>query len=364
MAEIQGNDTRTGLDETPRSLIDGGPTRPWCHLPGDYQRPDSPETFDLYWDEVNGFGMVHPRAKDAWETLPYYEMGHRNYYTHVDPREAEGGSHSSMNQERGATPWFARLLVRLAWSQDWGVPVSSDEVDRCCPRRPAAILDLGCGPGDMLARCRELGHTVVGVEPDPKPRATALARGLDVYSGTAEDLPEPIRGQTFDVILALHVIHHCIDPVAALGNLAGRLAPGGRLICEVPNHECLGARWAGLAWGHLDVPRQANVFTLRSLSRLIERSALRVEQVCWAQYCRQFHLRNIESERQKFEFLEARGSDRACLPVRPSLLSRYGLLAASLFARPHHKYDCLRIIARKEHDDCSPHAAEKKTPDV
>jgi SAM-dependent methyltransferase len=348
MVEIQGDDRHTGLIQAPQSLIDGGPMRLWYHLPGDYLRPSSPETFDLYWDQVNGFGMVHPRAKDPWETLPYYRLEGRTYYTHVDPREAEGVPHSSTKRERSSTPWLARLLVRLAWSQDWGVPVSSDEVDRCCPRRPATILDIGCGPGNMLACCRELGHTVVGVEPDPKPRSTALARGLDVHSGTAEDLPEPIRTQTFDVIIAMHVIHHCINPVAAIGNLAGRLAPGGRLICEVPNQECLGARWAGLAWGPLDVPRQANVFTLRSLSRLIERSALRVEEVYWAQYCRQFHLENIESERRKFEFLAARGSDRACLPVRPSLLSRYGLLAASLFARPNLKYDCLRIIARKE----------------
>jgi SAM-dependent methyltransferase len=78
------------------------------------------------------------------------------------------------------------------------------------------------------------------------------------------------------------VAYHCIDPVVALRNIADRLTPGGRLICEVLNQECLGARWAGIAWGHLDVPRQANVFTLGSLSRLIEQSALRVEEVQWA----------------------------------------------------------------------------------
>jgi SAM-dependent methyltransferase len=124
---------------------------------------------------------------------------------------------------------LARLLVRLAWSQDWGVPLSPAEVDRCCPRHPATILDLGCGPGDLLAGCRELGLTVVGVEPDPQPRARALARGLDVHPGTGEDLPEPIRARSFDVIIAAHVIHNCIDPVTALGNLADRLAPGGEV---------------------------------------------------------------------------------------------------------------------------------------
>jgi hypothetical protein len=32
----------------PLSLVDGGPTRPWHHLPGDPYRPASPEQFDLY----------------------------------------------------------------------------------------------------------------------------------------------------------------------------------------------------------------------------------------------------------------------------------------------------------------------------
>src|SRR5262249_10495764 len=160
-------------------------------------------------------------------------------------------------------PFLARLLVRLAWSQDWGIPFSAEEVDRCCPRRPATILDIGCGPGNVPARCRDRGPAVRGVEPQPEPRQAPPAPRPPRGAGTGEAVPEPIRARTFDVIIASHVLHHCIDPVAALRNIADRLAPGGRLICEVPNQECLGANWSGIAWGHLDIPRQANVFTLR-----------------------------------------------------------------------------------------------------
>jgi SAM-dependent methyltransferase len=105
------------------------------------------------------------------------------------------------------------------------------------------------------------GHPVAA---PGRPRLKARIVHLDNSAETAIHLPEPIRTQTFDVIIAMHVIHHCINPVGAIGNLAGRLAPGGRLICEVPNQECLGARWAGVAWGPLDVPRQASVFTPQS----------------------------------------------------------------------------------------------------
>jgi SAM-dependent methyltransferase len=324
---------------TPRSFLDGTPTRPWCRIPGDHLRPTKPEEYDLYWDPLNHFGMIHPRAADPWETLAYYETEGDPYCTH--------SASSSAVAARSPRSLPVRLLIRLAYSQDWSTEFSEQEVDRYCPRRPATILDIGCGRGDLLARCRDLGHIVHGVEPDPQPLAAARARGLDVHAGTCEDLPEPISNLTFDVIIAKHVIHHCIDPIAALTNIAERLGPGGRLICEVPNQECLGARWSGIAWEHLDIPRQANVFTRKSLTRLIERSSLQLEEVRWAQYCRQFQPKLIARERRKYNFFKARGSPRRYLPVKPSLLSRYGLLACSLFASPRLKYDALRIIARK-----------------
>jgi SAM-dependent methyltransferase len=346
VAETRIESAPTGLDGAPPSLIDGSPTRPWHHIPGDYRRPASPERYDLYWDDANRFGMLHPRAKDPWETLAYYETADEPYYTHLTS-PLGGEAHPPGAGGRRSWPLPTRLLIRLAWAQDWGVPLSAWEVDRCCPRRPGRILDIGCGPGNLLAQCRDLGHTVHGVEPDPQPRQAARDRGLEVHAGTCEDLPEPIRDRTFDLIIASHVIHHCIDPVAALRNIADRLAPGGRFLCEVANQECLGARWGGIAWSHLDVPRQANVFTQRSLTRLIERAALRVEEVRWAQYCRQFLPATIEHERRKYDFFKARGSGRGALPVKPTRLSRYGLLACSLFARPGRKYDALRIIASK-----------------
>jgi SAM-dependent methyltransferase len=339
MAKAPIQHALTELTPTPRSFLDGNPTEPWCQIPGDHLRPASSERYNLYWDPLNQLGMVHPRAADPWETLAYYESEGDPYYTH----RASSGAVAA----RSSTPLPARLLMRLAYSQDWGTDLNEHVVDRYCPRRPATILDIGCGPGDLLAQCRDLGHTVHGVEPDPQPRAAACAKGLDVHAGTCEDLPEPIRARTFDVIIASHVIHMCIDPVAALANIAERLAPGGRLICQVPNQECLGARWSGIAWEHLDIPRQANIFTLRSLTRLIEQSSLQVEAVHWAQYCRQFDQRIIAHERRKYDFFKARGLPRRCLPVKPSLPSRCGLLACTLLASPRLKYDELRIIAQK-----------------
>jgi SAM-dependent methyltransferase len=220
-------------------------------------------------------------------------------------------------------------------------------MDRLCARKPATVLDIGCGTGRLLSQFQGLGHVVRGVEPDPVPREFAKSQGLDVHPGFCEALPESVQAQTFNVIVLSHMLHNCIDPALALHNVAGRLAPGGRLVCEVPNQACLGARWAGIAWGHLDVPRQLNVFTRRSLCRMIEQASLEVEEVQWTQYCRQFDRETIEQERRKYDFFKAKGAPRSALPLKPSVLSRYALLACSLFGQPHLKYDAMRVIARK-----------------
>ena len=149
-------------NDPPRSLIDGGPTHHWQHIPGDHRRPASPEKFDLYWDTANQFGMVHPRAEDPSQTLIYYDTADEVYYTHSASRGGMKG--------RDSLPFLARLLRRLAWMADRGTLLSDQEIDHFCPRRPAAILDMGCGPGYLLAKCRDLGHDVQGVEPDPVAR--------------------------------------------------------------------------------------------------------------------------------------------------------------------------------------------------
>jgi hypothetical protein len=80
---------------------------------------------------------------------------------------------------------------------------------------------------------------------------------------------------------------------------------------------------------------------------MVEQSSLQLEAVRWTHYCRQFSGTTLARERRKYDFFKSRGCRHRSLPVKPTMLSRYGLLAGSLFARPYLKYDSVRIIARK-----------------
>lgn len=100
------------------------------------------------------------------------------------------------------------------------------------------VLDVGCGPGaltDRLARMLGPGH-VAAVDPSA-PFVTATRQrcpGVDVRSGTAEDLP--FADGSFDAALAQLVVHFMRDPVAGLRQMARVTRPGGTVAACVWDH--------------------------------------------------------------------------------------------------------------------------------
>ena len=82
--------------------------------------------------------------------------------------------------------------------------------------RPARVLDLGCGGGDVLTnlarRARRDGLTVewIGVDPDARALEVAGARGTPdgarfVCTDSGRLLAD---GERFDLVLSNHVLHH------------------------------------------------------------------------------------------------------------------------------------------------------------
>lgn len=82
--------------------------------------------------------------------------------------------------------------------------------------RPARILDIGSGGGDVLrrlvARARRDGFDAHGVGIDPDPRAVRVAREAADVSGVvyrqalSRDLVD--AGERFDIVVSNHLLHH------------------------------------------------------------------------------------------------------------------------------------------------------------
>jgi SAM-dependent methyltransferase len=142
-------------------------------------------------------------------------------------------------------------------------------------REEGVLLDIGCGTGGFLARMRDLGWEVVGIEPDGQAAEWARRNyGFDVMQGTPEriDLPD----QSVDAITMNHVVEHLHDPLATLAECSRLLKPDGRLVVVTPNVESLGNRIFKNSCLNLDPPRHLYLFSPDTLKACAERAGLRV----------------------------------------------------------------------------------------
>jgi glycosyltransferase involved in cell wall biosynthesis len=160
---------------------------------------------------------------------------------------------------------------------------SHDRILRLLARRPPSrVLDLGCSDGALGAKLVAQGHTVVGV--DRHEQKGVRERLSDFHEADLDaGIPEA-AGDGFDVVLAADVLEHVRSPEAMLGEIAGRLGPGGCLIASVPNF----GHWyprARVALGLFDYDARGildrghlRFFTRRSFHRLLAETGWRVRR--------------------------------------------------------------------------------------
>jgi SAM-dependent methyltransferase len=115
------------------------------------------------------------------------------------------------------------------------------------PRRPARILDVGCGTAWSTWLLRRAGHAAYGLDL----HADAVeARRVDpgLPYGAADARRLPFAAATFDAVAMFQVLEHVPDPGRALEEAVRVLRPGGRLIVVGPNLLSVGiSLWGGVA---------------------------------------------------------------------------------------------------------------------
>jgi 2-polyprenyl-6-hydroxyphenyl methylase / 3-demethylubiquinone-9 3-methyltransferase len=105
------------------------------------------------------------------------------------------------------------------------------------PLTDKSALDVGCGAGLLCEPLARLGAAVTGV--DAALENVAVARSHATQSGLAIDYRSgELAGQglgTFDLVTAMEVVEHVVDPAAFVGQLVARLKPDGLMILSTPN---------------------------------------------------------------------------------------------------------------------------------
>jgi ubiquinone/menaquinone biosynthesis C-methylase UbiE len=100
------------------------------------------------------------------------------------------------------------------------------------------VLDVGCGPGALIAELvGRLGSAAVSAVDPSRPFVEAVAArypDVDVRQASAEHLP--FAEDEFDASLAQLVVHFMNDPLAGLHEMARVTGPGGVLAACVWDH--------------------------------------------------------------------------------------------------------------------------------
>jgi 2-polyprenyl-3-methyl-5-hydroxy-6-metoxy-1,4-benzoquinol methylase len=143
---------------------------------------------------------------------------------------------------------FAREGEGLAAVCSYGMPEFYNKVIDFCQRRAlepwldiapgTRVLDVGCGVGRWSRLLASRGASVTGIDISPTMIAEAQRRAERV--GVAErcrfktqDLADLDAGDRFDLVLAVTVLQHILEPralQASFRRMVEHLAPGGRMV--------------------------------------------------------------------------------------------------------------------------------------
>lgn len=100
--------------------------------------------------------------------------------------------------------------------------------------RNITLLDVGCGSGAFLDSLRDLASVkACGVDTNSKSVETARVKGLTVFVGDLQDVPQYIPDGA-DMVTLWHVLEHVPAPFELLSGAARLLRPAGCIAFSVP----------------------------------------------------------------------------------------------------------------------------------
>lgn len=151
-----------------------------------------------------------------------------------------------------------------------------DQFLRDHPAAGGHILDVGCGPGWFLARAKQAGYDVCGLDFDEAViRLGRRNAGVEeLHCLSVDDALRRWQGR-FDAVTLFEVVEHTDDPIAFLQEVRQFLRPGGYLALSVPNRE----RWLLKTAPWDTPPHHLTKWNAAALRKILESAGLEIERM-------------------------------------------------------------------------------------
>ena len=173
--------------------------------------------------------------------------------------------------DRWSSHYDRSILQRVFFGPVQGATISEAAIDA---QSVEAVLDVGCGTGQLLRRMvqRFPDAELVGVDPAPgmvrQARAARVdGKCIDFVNGSVEKLPFP--DAHFDLVLTTLSFHHWADQQQGLHEIRRVLRGGGLFVLT----DIAAARWLG--WLLARRPSEGRFNSPVLLDRMLEDQNLR-----------------------------------------------------------------------------------------
>ncbi len=236
-------DDHTLLTECP--LCDNGGQELWYHKDG----------YDIV--TCQGCGFIYVRDYPSVEFLREY---YSSTYSGTIYADEEGKYQPAGGVLRRLKYWAFTRWIRTHFPKD----------------KPIQTLELGCGQGDFLRSVKNDDRfDARGLDYADAPIAYACSLGLKAEKGDIQS--KKYDDESFDLVVALHVMEHVHDPNETFSEIYRILRPGGYAFVVCPCVSHFKVKLAGENWKYLGPPGHLWYYSPKSLSGLMKKAGFSIK---------------------------------------------------------------------------------------
>jgi 2-polyprenyl-3-methyl-5-hydroxy-6-metoxy-1,4-benzoquinol methylase len=141
------------------------------------------------------------------------------------------------------------------------------------------ILDVGCSNGALLqylsqTTSDETDWQCFGLEPGQEARETASQRSVTILGALLNDLDPKIPEHKFDVILAIDVLEHLLEPRQFLDQVTQHLNHGGVFIALTGNSGAPGWKLQAQRYWYCNLPEHQVFYCQQTVEYLADQCGL------------------------------------------------------------------------------------------